>query len=117
MAAINPPPVPQGLREMLKDYPGHIERLQEVLNTVIDDPLSGTPPFEVAIWVLESRLGAFISEAREELEAAETSGDAEAIARAKEKEGLMRRARSGNIGMKRLDELWNYFETHKGAFK
>ncbi len=50
---------------MLTQYPEHIERLQEALNTVIEKPSKVTPPFEVAIWVLESRLGAFTAEARE----------------------------------------------------
>lgn len=36
MKQLPPPPVPQKLREMLKDYPGHIERLQEVLDYAID---------------------------------------------------------------------------------
>ncbi|RMH93233.1 hypothetical protein EBB59_06580 [Lysobacter pythonis] len=104
---------------MLKDYPGHIERLQEVLNSVIEKPSKVTPPFEVAIWLLEGRLETFISEARAELKAAEASGDPVAIERAKAKELLMGRARSGNGGMRLglMDDLWNYFETNKGAFE
>ena len=105
-----PPPVPQRLREMLKDYPGHIDRLQEALNTVIEKPSKATPPFEVAIWVLESRLGTFITEARDELKAAEASGDGEVISRAKQKELLMSKARSVNGGMSDLGDLWAHFE-------
>lgn len=108
------PPVPLRLREMLKDYPGHIDRLQEALNTVIDKPSKATPPFEVAIWVLESRLGTFITEARDELKAAEATGSTEAISRAKLKELLMSKARSVNGGMSDLGDLWVYFEQRKG---
>lgn len=101
---------------MLQDYPGHIERLQEVLNTVVEKPSPLTPPFEVAIWVLESRLEAFIREAKTELKSAQSSGGAEAIAQAEAKESLMFRARSGNGGMKDLHDLWEYFEKNKDAF-
>jgi hypothetical protein len=117
MSQIPMPPVPQGLREMLKDYPGHIQTLQDDLNKVVAKRSPGIDPFDRAIWMLESALGAFISEAREELKTAEASGDQEAIARTKEKERLMERARSSNIGMKDLNELWGYFETQKVAFK
>lgn len=61
------PPVPNGLREMLRDYPEHIERLQDALNWVVEHPARGTPPFERAIWALEGRIETFISEARDEL--------------------------------------------------
>lgn len=105
------PPVPAKLREMLKDYPEHIERLQEVLNRSVDRsrkiPLM---PFDDAIWALEARLETFIFEARDELAAARTAGDPKAIARAQEKERLMSFAKSGNIGMAHLDDLWEYFD-------
>lgn len=114
MPSLPLPPVPQRLREMLAEYPGHIERLQEALNTVIEKPSKATPPFEVAIWALESRLGTFITEARDQLKAAEASGDAEAISRAKQAELLMSKARSVNGGMSDLAELWAYFEQRKG---
>ena len=43
------PPIPQRLREMLKDYPGHLVRLQEVLNSVVDGPdrAKGSPRLHV----------------------------------------------------------------------
>lgn len=107
------PPVPERLREMLKDYPKHIERLQESLNTVVDKPSKATPPFEVAVWVLESRLETFITKARDRLKAAETSRDTEAISRTKLEELLMRRAHSVNGGMSDLSDLWTYFEQRK----
>ena len=111
-----PPPVPQRLREMLHDYPEHIERLQEVLNYVIETSSAGVEPFDRAIWVLESRLETFIDEARTELQAAQASGDAEAIEQAEAKERLMFRAYSKNGGMHNLHELRLYFEKNKGAF-
>lgn len=115
MPKLPPPPVPQTLREMLKDYPEHILRLQEVLRTVVEKPSKATPPFEVAIWMLESRLGTFISEAREELKAAEAGGDPEVIERTKTKLSLMRstRLRFDND----LSDLWDYFRVNKGAFE
>lgn len=69
-------------------------------------------PFDDAISALEGRLGTFISEAREEMQVAEASGDHLAIARAEEKERLMKSARSSNIGMAELDELWRYFQVN-----
>lgn len=119
MPSAPPPPVPQKLREMLKDYPEHIERLEGTLNRLIEKPMHGADPFDRAIWLLEGRLETFYSEARDELAAAEASGDAEAIERAKEKKFLMGRARSKSTGggMFDLDGLWNYFETNKEAFE
>ncbi|MCW4455297.1 hypothetical protein OK348_10885 [Flavobacterium sp. MXW15] len=102
------PPVPEGLCEMLKDYPGHIERLQEALVTVMAKP-SNTPPLERAVWALEGRLETFMFEARDELKLAEASGDAERIARAKEKENLMLHGRmAGTIwGMRNFDDYFD----------
>lgn len=117
MSPLPPPPVPQKLREMLKDYPEHIERLQEVLNKGIENPSRATPPFEVAIWMLEGATEEFIQQAREELKAAEASGDATAIEWAKEKLDLMFRARSSNGGMADLNELWDYLQVNKRAFE
>jgi hypothetical protein len=94
MSQIPMPPVPQGLREMLKDYPEYIHRLQSDLMRVITKPSKSTPPFEVAIWELEGTLETFIDEAREELKAAEASGDAEAIENAKIKKFTLGSARA-----------------------
>ncbi|MGY4890694.1 UNVERIFIED_CONTAM: hypothetical protein EX528_10015 [Xanthomonas axonopodis] len=107
------PPVPQKLRELLKDYPELIERLQQQLNFAVLRPSKVTPPFEWAIWMLEDELDSFISEAREELERVQASGDANAVKMAEEKERLTRHARSRNRGMSDLDQLWNYIETHR----
>lgn len=106
------PPVPNGLREMLKDYPEHIQRLQEVLNHVVKTSSAGVSPFDRAIWVLEGRLETFISEARDELKAAEAIGDAEAIDRAEKKIKAIGPAKfKHNWGD---DNLFDYFDENKG---
>ncbi|QNA95645.1 MULTISPECIES: hypothetical protein [Stenotrophomonas maltophilia group] len=108
--ALSSPPVPAKLREMLKDYPEHIERLQEVLNRSAERsrqiPLM---PFDDAISALEGRLGTFIMEARSELAAAEAAGNPQDIANALEKERLMLRARlqSQWIGD---ESMYSYFQ-------
>jgi hypothetical protein len=117
MPSLLSPPVPQRLREMLKDYPEHIDRIQTYLNDYLSKPSKVTPLFEQAIWALEGCLEMFIHEAQDELEAAQAIGDAEAIARANEKRKLMSFARSPNDGMSNLDEIWDYFEEHKAALK
>lgn len=106
MTVLPPPPVPQGLREMLKDYPGHIDRLQEVLNRILEKKMSGADPFERAIWLLEGRLETFVSEARQELRAAEESGNVDAIMRARSKKFTFGAARA-NMGL--LSDLQAYF--------
>ncbi len=111
-----PVPVPQKLRELLKDYPEHIERLQEVLNTIIAKPSFGTPQFEVAIWELEGETSLFISEAQEELEAEKSAGDPQSIAAAEKKVRLMYGAASKNNGLRDLEEVYQYFETYKAYF-
>lgn len=116
MAQPSPPPVPARLREMLKDYPMHIDRLQEALNTVIEKPAKATPPFEVSIWALESRLGAFVIEARKELRAAEATGNEDAISQAGAKERLMSRASWKHVWL--TDEaLREYFQKNKDALR
>ncbi|MFA0923866.1 hypothetical protein K4A87_03535 [Xanthomonas fragariae] len=110
---IPPPPVPQKLREILKDYPELIQRLQDVLDAYVQKPYK-LMPFEGAIWALEGRLGSFVSEAREELQIAEASGESIAIMKAEKKEFLMLHAYSKNGGMSDLDALWEYIEENKG---
>ena len=112
-----PPPVPQRLREMLHNYPEHIEVLQNDLNELVAKPLYGTPMFEQAIWALEGALEEFIDEARTELQAAQASGDAEAIAKAEGKLDLMFDVYSSNGGMSDLNELYEYLQTNKRAFE
>ncbi len=113
MPSLPLPPVPQGLRELLKEYPEHIQILQNDLIEVASKK-SPTPPFERAVWALEDALSAFISEARQELKAAQATGDAEAIERAGAKERLMSKARSANGGMSNIADLLAYFEQTRG---
>jgi hypothetical protein len=107
------PPIPQRLQELLKDYPTHLARIQEVLNNVVEDPLKLTPLFEQAIWALEDQTTAFIREAQTELEAAQEIGDADVIARAEVKEELMFSARSVNDGLGDLNEVRDYLLANK----
>ncbi|QHG86403.1 hypothetical protein ACCQ13_04770 [Xanthomonas sp. NCPPB 1638] len=102
------PPVPQKLRELLKDYPELIERLQQQLNFAVRRPSKVTPPFEWAIWMLEDELGSFISEAREEIERAQADDDAEKIKSAEQKKLLMLRASSKYVWITD-DEFGSYF--------
>lgn len=113
MSQLTRPPVPIRLREMLQDYPEHVERLQEVLNHLIEKPAHGVDSFDAAIWSLGARLEAFIHEARTDLEVAEASGNAAAIAKASDKLRLMSRASSRNGGMRGLHELRAYFDANK----
>lgn len=83
------PPVPAKPREMLKDYPEHIEKLLRALNSVKDRSIQSIPPYEAVVWLLEDHLSGFISEARAEQATAEASGDPEAIAQAQGKERLI----------------------------
>ena len=116
MPSLPPPPVPQKLREMFKDYPGHIQTLQDDLNKVVSKRHPGVDPFDVVIWMLEGSLWAFVIEAREELKSAEKSGDIVAIAKADAKEKLMSRASWKHIWLSD-DSLWEYFQSNKDALK
>ncbi|MGH8083591.1 MAG: hypothetical protein ACREP7_23650 [Lysobacter sp.] len=102
------PPVPQGLRELLKDYPNRLDALAETLRDAAAEP-KGSPPFEAAVEALEDTLSRFISEARAEHEAAKAAGDAGATESADTTLAVMFKARSKNGGLADLDELWNYF--------
>lgn len=113
MPKLPPPPIPQKLREMLKDYPEHIERLQERLDAYVQRP-AYPMLFDGAIWAIEGRLETFMSEARKELEVAEASGDAIAIAKAKAKDFVMG---SAHLNTPAMPDLRAYFETYKGAFE
>lgn len=108
MSQLVAPPVPQGLREMLKQYPELIERLQRELNYLVEKPSPVTPPFERAIWILEDTLDSFVSDAREDFNAAEASGDAEAIAFAKAKRFAVGSARA-DLGD--ISDLRAYFNS------
>jgi hypothetical protein len=83
---------------MLKDYPDHIRRLQELLDDMVygGEPLYD--PIDQVIEALKGRLGKFIMEAQGELQIAQASGDTNEISRAKEKADLMFDASSTGKG-------------------
>ncbi|MFA1261874.1 MULTISPECIES: hypothetical protein [Xanthomonas] len=105
-----PPPVPQSLRELLADYPELIQSLQEVLDAYIKKPYI-LMPLEGAIWALEGRIGSFMSEAREELEAAYASGDPAAIEKAEKKDFAVGCSR---LNMGPMADLASYFDGAQG---
>lgn len=109
-----PPPVPQELRELLKDYPEYLQAIQRALDNVVARPSKATPPFEMAVWMLEGVLGGFVADAYDELNAAEAGGDPIAIRKAKEKESAVGYAR---LNMGPMQDLFDYFEVHKEAFE
>ncbi|WP_256775094.1 MULTISPECIES: hypothetical protein [unclassified Stenotrophomonas] len=103
------PPVPAKLLEKLREYPDHIDRLQEVLNVVAAEPPSIIPRLERATEALQGRLGTFMSEARRELEQAKASGDPTLIAAAEVKFSLMSQVRLKHVWIS--DEgFLQYFE-------
>lgn len=85
---ISPPPVPSRLREMLKDYPDHIARLQKMIADIAGDP-KAWQPYERVIWLFEDFAGSFFEDARAELNAAKESGDPTLISKAEAKQKLM----------------------------
>ena len=105
------PPVPQVLRELLKDYPEHIQTLQDDLVRVMSDTCESIPLFERAVWMIKDALSAFISDAQDEVNVAEAAGDTEALARAKEKKSLMFDARSSAWLID--DDFGTYFQAPK----
>ncbi|RYF48845.1 MAG: hypothetical protein EOO27_34740 [Comamonadaceae bacterium] len=118
--AIPQPPVPQGIRDALKDYPELIREIQEGLNRSVDGMLRGAhfPPFEEAVWFFESKFDKLYANAIAEVEAAEMGGNSQAIEHAKAKRHLIGRT-SGAHHWNDDGEgnLWEYFQTYKGAFE
>lgn len=114
-----PPPIPLRIQEYLKDYPGYLARVQEALNKVLEDPVFGrgsvSMVYEQVTWALEGVLGVFVRDADQELRIAEASGDAEAIAKAKEKDLLVGRASIN--GMRGMHELSQYLEKYERHFQ
>jgi hypothetical protein len=111
--SIPQPPVPQFLRETLKDYPELIQEIQDVLTKVVMDGPASIPPFEWAIWRIEDTLSALYSDAYEALKEAEQIGDSQAIYRAKIKADAVSSARH----LWDLEDLREYFQTYKGALE
>ncbi len=103
------PPIPQRLRTMLHAHPDCLASLQAGLDAVAARAPDGIEPFERANWILENTLERYLDVASAQLEAAESTGDPEAIARAREVLLLMDRARSRNVGLADLSELRHWF--------
>ncbi|RSZ32774.1 MULTISPECIES: hypothetical protein [unclassified Variovorax] len=89
MSRLAPPPIPPRLRDVLKDYPVHLEQLQQELNKFAERTEPSLAPFEEAAWIIESALDAFVIDAIGEQKVAEASGDPAAIAKAHEKAAVM----------------------------
>ena len=109
------PPVPAGLRESLKDYPHIIQEIQDELNKLVSKQEYGTPPFEVATWILQDILDHYANEARREVRAAEAGDDAQALETAKQKRLLFGRA--ANDFRYGDEALLQYFQVNKTLFK
>lgn len=103
------PPVPHHVRTLLKHYPKLIEELEQALATVVTRPLASTPPFEVAVWVLESKLANFITRGRAMLADAQAGDKDEAIQATQQLLLLLHRVHSINGGLYDLDDLWTHF--------
>ena len=114
MSPIPPPPVPQGLRDMLKDYPEHIQTLQDDLSETMAKPFGVTPLFEQAVWAIEGAISGFISHARKKLDSANASRDALAIQKAEREISLMRQASFKERWLGESDGLQAYCQEHKG---
>lgn len=89
MPKLSPPPIPPRLHDVHKDYPEHLEELQQGLNKFVEQPEPRLAPFEEAAWIIEDTLDAFVIDALEEEKAAEASGDPAAIAKARAKAAAM----------------------------
>ena len=111
-----PPPIPPRIREHLKDYPEHLEKLQETLINVARKP-NTLMPFDSAIWALQDSLNAYYAEAQNELENIKKQGDKDAIAAAEEKLHKFGCAASGSNGLLNLRDLEAYFDHYKDYFK
>lgn len=116
MLPLAPPPVPRSLRDMLKDYPDCVERLQDSLNRYVGNP-SAKDPYRGAILELQGALGALSAESGNELAAARAAGDAEMIDGASKKVHQLFAAGWFVFEMVDMDDLLDYFRANKDAFK
>lgn len=87
-----PPPVPKKLCELLQNYPEHIERLRAAVEKAASAGGADAPRTEYIVWALGNVLESFISEAKNELDAARAAGSTGDVAKAEAKEMLMNRA-------------------------
>ncbi|MGM9428601.1 hypothetical protein [Hydrogenophaga sp. MI9] len=112
-SSVQYPPLPQVLREALKDYPELIDGLQEVISDLEVRPgmskARRTDLLELAIGSLEDRLDSYLSNTAQELREAEATGDVALIEKAREKEMLMVGCRGGGL-RDSYDELIKFFD-------
>jgi hypothetical protein len=106
--------VPAALRERLRKHPAHIQRLQQALSSVSTAGRESIPRFELAVWALEGRLGSFLSEARDELDAARAAGDRKEVKRAEANVRLMSEIRLKQVWIGDT-ALWNHFGKPEGS--
>ncbi|WP_369936392.1 hypothetical protein [Xanthomonas tesorieronis] len=111
MKILPPPPVPQKLQEILREYPEKIQKLQDVLNNYCKNP-NPLMPFDGAVWILQDTLGSFISEVRDELKDAKANGDPLVIENAKRKDFAVG---SALLNMGGMSDLHAYFEQNGSA--
>ena len=114
-ANLPPIPIPPRLLDLLKEYPELIQDIRNTLDIYMKKP-NILQPLDGALWLLEDTLSAFISRARDEVDRAEASGDAEAIVKAKAKVSIMFSAFSKNDGLRDIGGICDYFEEHEEAF-
>ena len=120
MRNLPPPPVPPRLCEMLKGYPELIQAVQNDLTREVERLLNNPhfPAFEEAVWRLESLFDSLYGKADAEAEAAEASGDQQAIEDAKKKRNLISRTASARPWNDEGEgTLWDYFQAYKEAFE
>ena len=106
-------PVPQSLREILRDYPELIQEIQDALDRIVVSPRHGTPIIDQTIWMLEDVLGEFTLRAAKELKEAQGTFDPSAIARAEAKQASVVKARPKRAWLLDLDEFEAYARTHR----
>ncbi|MCH1992719.1 hypothetical protein ACOTEG_14440 [Achromobacter xylosoxidans] len=116
-----PPPVPQCLRELLREFPECIDRLQESLNTYAEDPSSASGPvrfrFERAMHALQCTLAVLAKETSEELDAARAAGDQRMIDRAVRKNNPLSIAGWFVFEKLNMEDIWHYLEARESAIK
>lgn len=105
------PPLPQKLQELLNDYPEDIAQLQALLN-LFAVPKPRLQPFDEAIWLLQDGLDSLLHTAQDELTAAEASGDAAAIEKARAKKAAMLRAQPSGLPTKHFGTSFKRTRKH-----
>ncbi len=110
-----PIPIPTRVRELLRDYPDLIVRLEKRLARALERPTH--PPIEGAIWAFEDTLEGFVGDAQQDRRRAEEAGDEHALAQANAKFDAAARAGTRNDGLRDLREVEDYFEHHREAFR